>query len=254
MSVPITKHNFLVRSARDLFHVIPTAFRIAASGRPGPVLIDVPKDVQSEEVDFEDWPAPGGTDPPPPIDMKDLGTAAHLINAASRPVFLLGGGVHHRSRSVIRHFMESAGIPAASTLMGLSAVFSDQPLVLGLLGMHGAAYANLAFEECDLVIAAGVRFNDRTTGRLNDFCSQAKIIHIDIDRSEIGKLCKAYLGLVGDVGQALESLLPLVEAKLASSWIKRIAELKKPSFTTILGAGRFAFATRPDSSGCRLPG
>ncbi len=226
MSVPITKHNFLVRSAQELFQVIPTAFRIAASGRPGPVLIDVPKDVQCEEIEFAAWPTPGLPASPPALDFNSIAAAAALINDASRPVFLLGGGVTASERHAIRGRIERTAIPAAATLMGLSALPSEHSLALGLLGMHGAVSTNLAFEECDLVIAAGVRFNDRTTGRLKHFCSQAKIIHVDIDRCEIGKLCQTCLGLVGDVGQVLEALLPLVKTRAASAWTKRIAKLK----------------------------
>ena len=228
MSVPITKHNFLVRSAHDLLDIIPAAFRIAASGRPGPVLIDVPKDVQTESVSFSSWPEPGSRNASRPFDLPSLRRIAELVNEASRPVLLLGGGVISAgAREAARTFMEKAGIPAASTLMGLSAIPANHPLALGLLGMHGAAYTNFALEECDLVIAAGVRFNDRTTGRLKHFCPDAKVIHIDIDHSEIDKLRMAHLGMVGDIREVLEALLPLVGLKKHVSWPERIAELKK---------------------------
>ncbi len=228
MSVPITKHNFLVRTPRELLDVIPAAFRIAASGRPGPVLIDVPKDVQSEELSFEAWPAPGRREPLSPVDLPSIRHAADLINTASKPILLLGGGVIAAgARQAARCLMETASMPAAATLMGLAAVPADHPLALGLLGMHGAVHANFAFEECDLVVAAGVRFNDRTTGRLNHFCPKAKVIHIDIDHCEINKLRMAYLGMVGDIRDVLEALLPLLEKKPDSPWPGRIAELKK---------------------------
>jgi acetolactate synthase I/II/III large subunit len=228
MSVPITKHNFLVRTPRELLDVIPAAFRIAASGRPGPVLIDVPKDVQSEVLSFDVWPAPGKRETLSPVDLPSIRHAADLINTASKPVLLLGGGVISAGgRQAARSLMETASMPAAATLMGLAAVHADHPLALGLLGMHGAVYANFALEECDLVVAAGVRFNDRTTGRLKHFCPKAKIIHIDIDHCEINKLRIAHLGIVGDIREVLEALLPLVEKKPRSSWPSRIAELKK---------------------------
>ena len=155
MSIPITKHNFLVRKASLLLKVIPEAFRIATSGRPGPVLIDVPKDVQSQTVEFEQWPEPGRPDSSPTIARSDLEKAADMINAARRPIFYLGGGVIQSGAApMVTRVAEKASIPTTMTLMGLGALPTDHPLAIGMLGMHAAPYTNLALEECDLLITA----------------------------------------------------------------------------------------------------
>ena len=228
MSIPITKHNFLVRSAGELLEVIPEAFRIAASGRPGPVLIDVPKDVQNQAIDVAQWPEPGGRDPVPPGDPAAIARAADMINAAQRPILFLGGGIIHSAadRAAVR-LAEKAAIPTTMSLMGLGAIPVDHRLALGMLGMHGARYTNMAMEQCDLVIAAGTRFDDRATGKVAQFCPQAKIIHIDIDPSELDKIKTAHVGIVGDVGQVLEALRPLVHEATRRSWITHIETLKK---------------------------
>ncbi len=228
LSIPITKHNFLVRSAGELFEVVPEAFRIAASGRPGPVWIDVPKDVQNETVEFDTWPEPGQPDAAPVADEAELQRAAAMINAARRPVLYLGGGVIQAGAGDLATALaEKASIPATMTLMGLGAVASDHPRALGMLGMHAARYTNLVLEECDLLIAAGVRFDDRATGKVAQFCPHAQIIHIDIDRSELDKIKTAHVGIHGDVGQALQSLLPRVPSNKRPDWLARVAELKQ---------------------------
>ena len=228
MSIPITKHNFLVRSAAELLDVIPKAFRIAASGRPGPVLIDVPKDVQNETATFESWPEPGKPDAPPRFDMNAVARAAEMINASRRPILYLGGGVIHSGGSALaRQLAERASLPTTMTLMALGAVPADHPLSLGMLGMHAARYTNLALEECDLLIAAGARFDDRATGKVTQFCPHAKIIHIDIDASELGKIKTAHVGIVGDVGEVLDALLPLVEENPRREWCERVADLQE---------------------------
>ena len=228
LSIPITKHNFLVRSAGELLEVVPRAFQIAASGRPGPVWIDVPKDVQNETVEFDAWPEPGQLDAPPAADEAELQRAAAMINAAHRPVLYLGGGVIQGGASGLATALaEKASIPATMTLMGLGAVASDHPRALGMLGMHAARYTNLVLEECDLLIAAGVRFDDRATGKVAQFCPHAQIIHIDIDRSELDKIRTAHVGIHGDVGQSLQSLLPHVQSNKRPDWSARVAELKQ---------------------------
>ena len=228
LSIPITKHNFLVRSARELLDVVPEAFRIAASGRPGPVWIDVPKDVQNETLAFDAWPEPGQPDALPVADPAELLRAAAMINAARRPVLYLGGGViQSQASSLATALAERASIPATMTLMGLGAVPSDHPRTLGMLGMHAARYTNLVLEECDLLIAAGVRFDDRATGKVAQFCPHARIIHIDIDRSELDKIKTAHVAIHGDVRQALQTLLPHVQADKRSDWLARVAELKQ---------------------------
>jgi acetolactate synthase-1/2/3 large subunit len=227
MSIPITKHNFLVRSAAELLRVIPEAFRMAASGRPGPVLIDIPKDVQTQSIEFLEWPEPGKPDPWPVLDSEAVRTASELINAAERPMLCLGGGVIlSRAGEAVLALAEKASLPAAATLMGLGAIPSDHPLALGMLGMHANRATNLALEEADLLIAVGARFGDRATGRVSHFCSNAKIIHIDIDDSELGKIKNAEVGIRADARQALESLMPLVQAQARPAWLARIAELK----------------------------
>lgn len=228
LSMPITKHNFLARSAAELLDIIPAAFRIASSGRPGPVLIDVPKDVQNQRVEFPAWPEPGRPDPAPVCDLAAVERAAALINVARRPILYLGGGVVQSGAGpLVTCLAEKAAIPATMTLMGLGAMPMDHPLSLGMLGMHAARYTNLALEDCDLLIAAGVRFDDRATGKVAAFCPNAQIIHVDIDESELGKIKTAHVGIIGDVSEVLETLLPLVEPNLRSSWLTCVARLKR---------------------------
>jgi acetolactate synthase I/II/III large subunit len=226
MSIPITKHNFLVRDAAELLEVIPDAFRIAASGRPGPVLIDVPKDVQNQTIEFADWPAPGKPEAAPiPTGIE---RAAEMINRSRRPILYLGGGIIHSEASAQAvQLAERAGLPATMTLLALGAMPASHSLSLGMLGMHAARYTNMALEECDLLIAVGARFDDRATGKVAQFCPNAEIIHIDIDESELDKLKAAHVGIVSDARTALEALLPLVEFNPRREWLAHIAELKR---------------------------
>lgn len=227
MSIPATKHNFLVRCVEELVQIIPEAFRIAASGRPGPVLVDIPKDVQTAEIDISFWPDPGLAEAPNAVAMQDVENAARMINTAERPMFYLGGGVIQSGASALaRTFAEKAGLPTVMTLMGLGGIPSGHPLSLGMLGMHAAPCANLALEECDLLIAAGVRFDDRATGKVEEFCPGAKIIHMDIDPAELGKIRPAHQALVGDVAQALQALIPRLEARNRGPWLERVRTLK----------------------------
>ena len=227
LSIPITKHNFLVGSARELLEVIPKAFQLAMSGRPGPVLVDIPKDVQNERIEVAEWPTPGARLPAPLADAADIERAAAMINAAARPILYLGGGVVHSgaSRRVIE-LAEKANLPTVMTLMALGAMPVDHPLSLGMLGMHGARCTNMALEECDLLIAVGARFDDRATGKVAAFCPRAKIIHIDIDHSELDKIKTAHVGIRGDVMQVMDELLPQVDAAARTDWCKRVDELK----------------------------
>jgi acetolactate synthase-1/2/3 large subunit len=227
MSIPVTKHNFLVRSAAELLKAIPEAFRIAASGRPGPVLVDVPKDVQTQTVEFHAWPEPGRPAPAPAFAATDIAQAAELINTAARPILYIGGGVIHAGAAhLVTRLAEKAGIPTTMTLMGLGAVPTHHPRAIGMLGMHAARYTNLALEACDLLIAAGVRFDDRATGKVAAFCPQARIVHIDIDPSELDKIKTAHVGIVGDVREVLETLLPLAEAQPRAAWLAHVEALK----------------------------
>jgi len=227
LTIPITKHNYLVRSAAELLEVMPDAFRVAASGRPGPVVIDVPKDVQCEAIDVTRLPEPGRPDAAPPIDHADVRRVAQLLNEARRPVLLIGAGVIAAGASVpTRALAERASIPVACTLLGLGALPDDHPLSLGMIGMHGAPFVNHLLEECDLLLGLGVRFDDRATGKASEFCPQARIVHVDIDASEIGKIKTPLLGLRADVGDVLAALLPLVERSGRHAWRARLAELR----------------------------
>jgi len=227
MSISITKHNFMIRSAAELLHVIPEAFRLAMSGRPGPVLIDVPKDIQQAEISFDEYPEPGKRLDFPPVNEKALKQAARLINSAKRPVLCLGGGiVHGDAAEAARALAEKSMLPTTMTLMGLGTMPAGEQLSLGMLGMHASRSTNMILQECDLFIAAGARFDDRATGKIVEFCPDAKIIHMDIDPSEVSKLKTANIGLIGDVRCSLEALLPLIEVNRRSSWMNRVRILQ----------------------------
>ena len=227
LSIPITKHNFLVSSTEELLEVIPRAFEIAASGRPGPVLVDIPKDVQVRAIEIGAWPEPGRRQLPPPADSWAIAEAASMINSAQRPLLYLGGGVVHSGASDLAvDLAQKANLPTVMTLMALGTMPVDHPLSLGMLGMHGAPYCNLALDECDLLIAVGARFDDRATGKVAAFCPNAKIIHIDIDPAELDKIKSAHVGITADVREALAQLLPLVSENARLQWVDRINALK----------------------------
>ncbi len=228
MSIPITKHNYLVRSAEELLEIIPKAFELALSGRPGPVLIDVPKDVQSAIINFDDWPEPGKKLPTSSAPGDFIKTAAEMINAAKRPILCLGGGVIHGcAAKEALALIEKASLPSVMTLMGLGCLPSDHALAMGMLGMHAARSTNMALHECDLFIAAGARFDDRATGKIVEFCPEAKVIHMDIDPSEVSKLKSAHIGLVGDVKETLRAILPMVEENERKIWRNQIEVLQE---------------------------
>ena len=227
LSIPIAKHSFLVRSASQLLEAVPRAFRIAASGRPGPVVIDVPKDVQTEIADVERWPSPGKRDPLAEQDETALDRAAAMIEEAERPVLYLGGGViHSGAADAAVGFAERISAPTVMTLMALGAMPAGHPLSLGMLGMHGARCTNMALDECDLLIAAGARFDDRATGKVDQFCPSAKVIHIDIDPAELGKIKAAHVGIADDVGRALCGLAERTATRRRPRWVARIKQLK----------------------------
>ncbi len=237
MSVPITKHNFLVRSAAELLEVVPEAFRIAASGRPGPVLIDVPKDVQMGIAEFSQWPEPSQPDAAPRAKSEEIAQAAGMINRARRPLLYVGGGVIAAEASeLVRELAERGMIPATMTLMGLGAIPLDHPLSLGMLGMHGSRATNTVVSECDLLIAIGARFDDRVTGKVAEFCPDASVIHIDTDPSEIGKIRSAHLGMACDAREALRDLLPHIVRGERKEWLGRVEQLKTQFPACIPGA------------------
>ncbi len=227
MTVPITKHNFLVRSAQELLEVVPQAFRLAMSGRPGPVLIDVPKDVQNQKISVEAFPAPAVRDAEPALDMEAVETAARMINEAEQPVLYLGGGViHSGAAQAAVTLAEQAGLPTTMTLMALGAMPMDHPLSIGMLGMHAARYTNFVLEEADLLICVGARFDDRAIGKAAQFCPNAKIVHVDVDPSELNKIKTAHVAINGDVTKVLEALLPLVKVSLRKRWLAHVDSLK----------------------------
>jgi acetolactate synthase-1/2/3 large subunit len=228
LSVPITKHNYFVRSAKELLTVLPEAFWIAAEGRPGPVLIDVPKDVQNERIEIDIWPEPIALPKQAPIDPSILNAMAEMINTAKRPMIYYGGGaIQSEASPEIIELTERIDAAATSTLMGLGAFPTTHPQYIGMLGMHAARYTNKLLEECDTLIALGVRFDDRATGKVAEFCPQAKIIHVDIDPSEIGKIKNPSIHLEADLKEALDALLPLIDNQNHAFWQNRIQELKK---------------------------
>ena len=237
MSIPITKHNFLVRSVEDLPRVIPEAFTIAVSGRPGPVLIDIPKDVQAAMLEVDELPEPGMPQARLEPDPFQVRRAAALLNAAQRPILLLGGGaaVPDTARLVLE-LATANRLPAAMSLLGLGVIPVEHELSLGMIGMHGARYTNMLLEETDLLVVIGSRFDDRATGRVDKFCPGAQVIHIDTDASEVNKLRSTQIGIIADAGRALEALLPLLDPVDRSPWLRRIAELKRTHALVMDGA------------------
>jgi acetolactate synthase I/II/III large subunit len=228
MTIPITKHNFLVHDASELIPTINKAFTIAIEGRPGPVLIDVPKDVQSQIIEVEKFyieePAKSAT------STKDdiISQAAAMINASTKPVFYIGGGVMSSGAYLeIAAIAEKNAIPITSTLMGLGCMPHNHPLYIGMLGMHGARYTNHILEEADLLIALGVRFDDRATGNIAQFCPNAAVLHIDIDPAELNKIRTATLGIAGNAKDILQQIEPAVHAEKREAWIDRITHLRK---------------------------
>ncbi|CAL5361833.1 hypothetical protein CsSME_00052985 [Camellia sinensis var. sinensis] len=231
----ITKHNYLVLDVDDIARVVREAFFLASSGRPGPVLIDVPKDIQQQLV-VPNWNQPLRLPgylsrlPKPPQDTH-LDQIVRLISESKKPVLYVGGGCLNSSAE-LRRFVELTGIPVASTLMGLGSYPCSDELSLQMLGMHGTVYANFAVDGSDLLLAFGVRFDDRVTGKLEAFASRAKIVHIDIDSAEIGKNKQPHVSVCGDVKLALKGLNEILEAKRAnlkmdfSAWRQELKEQK----------------------------
>ena len=227
LTLPVTKHNFLVKDAHELLTVIPQAFEIAQSGRPGPVVIDVPKDIQTQKIAFDHWPEPGTAVPARCHDSGAVFKMAGMIRRSQKPVFYVGGGVAASGAApLLRRVAKKNGIPVVSTLMGLGTMAYDDPLFLGMLGMHGTPVANRAMAMADLIIAFGIRFDDRATGKLAAFCREAGIIHVDVDESEIGKIRNASLGLCGDAAAVLSELEPLLDREDRGGWHGEIASIK----------------------------
>ncbi|MDP0501342.1 MAG: acetolactate synthase large subunit [Verrucomicrobiota bacterium JB022] len=228
LSLPITKHNYLVKDVKELLTIIPEAFRLAQSGRPGPVWIDVPKDVQLAQIEIDEWPEPGTADAPHEPEAEAIAQAVDMIVKAQRPVLYLGGGIIHAEASAIAlKLAERAQLPTVSTLMALGAMPRGHDLDLGMLGMHAAPFTNLALEESDLLIACGARFDDRATGKVAQFCPNAKIIHIDIDPSELGKIKQPTLAIQADVRRSLEEIYQHVPTLERPTWKAHVDELRR---------------------------
>jgi acetolactate synthase-1/2/3 large subunit len=216
ITLPITKHNFLVTRAQDIAPTLREAFQIASSGRPGPVLVDITKDAQQATATFDfaaAAPAPYRPHPMLRAESAEIQRAVDLIASAKKPVILAGHGIiKSEARNQVIAFAERRQIPVASTLLGLGAFPTDHPLSLGMMGMHGESWVNHAIQEADLLLAFGMRFDDRVTGNLASYAPNAKKIHIEIDPSEINKNVHADVALIGDLREVLETLLPLLPA------------------------------------------
>ena len=224
-----TKRTYLVLSAVDLAGTIQEAFRVAQEGRPGPVLIDVPRDVQLEEVEFEfPQPAPAPAVPELSPDLLDnVRKAATLINEAERPVIIAGHGiVHSGAYEELRQLAEATGIPVINTLLGLSGFPRNHPQSLGMLGMHGMYWCNMVVDQADVLIGLGMRFDDRVTGRVSGFAPHARVIHLDIEESQVGRIVPAEVPLVGDARPILQALIPLVQWAERPEWMASIGYLK----------------------------
>jgi len=230
ITLPITKHNYLVTEAHELARTLREAFLVARSGRPGPVLVDICKDAQQQKTEFE-WPEeislPGNKDIAAPR-VEDLRRAVELIEKAERPLILAGHGVVRSGSSrLLQEFVEKTGTPVASTLLGLGGFPASHPLSLGMMGMHGEAFVNTAIQKADLLLAFGMRFDDRVTGNLKTYAPHAKKIHVEIDASEVGKNVAVDVQLLADLRATLEALLPLVGANKHEEWVRQIDEGKK---------------------------
>ncbi len=227
---PITKHNFIVRDVRNLARTIKEAFFIATTGRPGPVVIDLPKDILTDEAVFE-YPKTisiRGYKPRYRPNVQQIHKAAEVVQESERPVILAGGGIMHANAAeILTVFARKANIPVTSTLLGLGGFPTDDPLSLGMPGMHGTWYANMALTHADLIISLGARFDDRVTGRLEDFAPHAKIVHVDIDPAAISKNVPADVPIVGDVRLVLEEMIQHVEFKERAEWHAQIKKWKK---------------------------
>src|SRR5580658_5199736 len=230
ITLPVTKHNFLVNRTEDIAPAIRHAFQIAQSGRPGPVLVDITKDAQQGTAIFDFEAAkPRPYRPHPMLRVEDAGLtqAAELIRNAKRPVILAGHGVSESdAMEQIRTLAERAQIPVALTLLGLGGFPASHPLNMGMMGMHGEAWVNDAIQEADLLVACGMRFDDRVTGTLATYATKAKKIHIEVDPAEVNKNVKVDVALVGDLREVLEMLLPRIAGRDGSAWLKTIEASK----------------------------
>ena len=228
VSQPISKWSYQIRRAEDVAWAVSRAFYIARTGRPGPVVLDFAKNAQTEEIDWEPQKVNfiRSYVPYPKLDYEAVHKAAALINNAKKPLALVGQGVElGNAQEELKRFLEKANIPAGRTMLGLSALPSDHPLNMGMLGMHGNYAVNLKEQECDVLIAIGMRFSDRVTGNLKTYAKQAKIIHLDIDRSEIDKNVKTDVAVVADCKESLPALTELIQPNNHQEWIESFKSL-----------------------------
>ena len=233
ITMPITKHNVVVSKVEDIARTVREAFIIANSGRPGPVLVDITKDAQQATTEF-DWEA---SEPKLPVkrrrnnhDQAEFDRAVELLNSAKRPVILAGRGIMlSGAMRAFEQFVHTSDIPVAMTLLGIGCFPASDPLNLGMMGMHGEAWVNTAIQEADLLIAVGMRFDDRVTGDLRTYARNAKKIHIEVDRAEINKNVKVDAAIIGDAGETLAALLPHVHERDHSAWMAHIKSLKGDS-------------------------
>ena len=234
---PISKWSYQIRRAEDVAWAVARAFYIAKSGRPGPVVLDFTKNAQVEMVDYEpvDLDFIRSYDPIPDTDRVELQHAADLINASQKPFVLVGQGVElGNAQMELKAFLEKADIPCGRTLLGLSAIPSEHPLNKGMLGMHGNLGPNVKTNECDVLIAVGMRFDDRVTGNLETYAKQAKIIHMDIDPSEINKNVKVDVAVLGDCKETLAELTKLVRKNKHTDWIESFCEYEQKEFEHVI--------------------
>jgi acetolactate synthase-1/2/3 large subunit len=230
ITLPVTKHNYVVTRAEDIAPVLRDAFRVATSGRPGPVLVDITKDAQQATAEFDfaaAAPEKLGSHPMLHVVQQSIIDAAELIRSAKRPLILAGHGIiHSGAMEQVRTLAERAQIPVACTLLGLGSFPASHELNLGMMGMHGESWVNHSIQEADLLIACGMRFDDRVTGSLATYATKAKKIHIDIDPSEINKNVPVQVALIGDLARVLDQLLPLIGPRDGAAWIHTINRMK----------------------------
>jgi len=230
ITLPVTKHNFVISRAEDIAPAIRYAFQIAQTGRPGPVLVDITKDAQQATAEFDfaaAGPRPHRSHPMLKVEERELEQAAEMIHNAKRPVILAGHGVIESGAGrQLYALAERAQIPVALTLLGLGSFPASHKLNLGMMGMHGESWANKAIQEADLLIACGMRFDDRVTGTLSTYATNAKKIHIEVDPAEVNKNVRVDVALLGDLSEVLEQLLPRIHSRDVSAWVKTIEASK----------------------------
>jgi acetolactate synthase I/II/III large subunit len=237
ISTPVTKWNYQITEASEIPEIIAKAFYIARTGRPGPVLIDITKNAQFDFMEFSYKKCTGirSYNPKPTLNLEKVKQAADLINNAKKPYIIFGQGIIlGEAESELKELIEKSGIPAAWTILGLSALPTDHPLNVGMLGMHGNYGPNLLTNECDVLIALGMRFDDRVTGNLATYAKQAKVIHFEIDPAEVDKNVKTTLAVLADVKESLKALIPLIESKTHESWHNEFKEYYKIELDAVI--------------------